>query len=338
MASSNRRTNNLKNPYGIKNGRFVHVDEVESGLACDCTCPFSDAPLVARKGEQGVRHHFARSTSSEKISLESFFHRLAKQLLEDLGKITLPASNLTSQRHPRMEVVPARSYTVSKVATEKAIPSTSFIADNIVQIEGKEIVIEWRYSHECEAQKVSTIRKIRIPTVEIDIRDLDLSAPLSEQAEWILHKASRQWVYDSRIEANKLRRWGLRMTSLRCSEYVRYFETTDKTFGIRDRWVHKCPRYRQTVAIHECRACPYMWGTNIYDTEIECTGASTEKVRDKLKSHTGCNVWFPRKWGNALPLSQIPKDAIRKWKGLHYVEIVRPSESEDLTLEIDDPF
>lgn len=237
-----------------------------------------------------------------------------------------------------MEVAASRSYSVTKVITEKAISRTSFIADNIVEIDSKEIVIEWRYSHRCEKQKIDTIRKLRIPTVEIDIRELDISAPLSEQAEWILHKAPRQWIYDSRVEAEKLKRWGLIMTSLRCAQYVRYFETTDKTIGIRERWVHKCPFHKQTVIIHSCRNCPFMWITNQDDTAIECAGASSEKIREKLKKHTGYRVTSPEYWGRQLSPSQIPKDAIRKWKGFHYVEVIRPSEPKDLFLEIDEPF
>ena len=173
MASKSKLTNSLKNPYGMKDGRFVHVGEVESGLASGCTCPVTGIPLKAHKGNGGIRHHFALSTSSENVSFESFFHRLAKQLIEDRGTMALPASCIWGTQHSTMEVAASRSYSVTKVITEKAIPRTSFIADNIVEIDSKEIVIEWRYSHRCENQKIDTIPQIELVTeIEKALREI----------------------------------------------------------------------------------------------------------------------------------------------------------------------
>lgn len=38
----------LKIPYAARNGRLVHISEVENGLQPDCTCPACKRPLVAR--------------------------------------------------------------------------------------------------------------------------------------------------------------------------------------------------------------------------------------------------------------------------------------------------
>ena len=39
-------------------GRLLHIDDVPSGLACDCICPGCSRPLVAKKGRLQA-HHFA---------------------------------------------------------------------------------------------------------------------------------------------------------------------------------------------------------------------------------------------------------------------------------------
>jgi competence CoiA-like predicted nuclease len=48
----------IKLPYGLKDENLISIDEVESGLACDCFCPACKKQLIAKKGKVNV-HHFA---------------------------------------------------------------------------------------------------------------------------------------------------------------------------------------------------------------------------------------------------------------------------------------
>ena len=41
-----------------KNGKLVDINDVPSGLECECTCPGCGGKLVAKKGED-TAHHFA---------------------------------------------------------------------------------------------------------------------------------------------------------------------------------------------------------------------------------------------------------------------------------------
>lgn len=80
----------LKHPFGYRDGRFVHVDEVDSGKACDCVSPVSGELLVARKCSN-KRNHFALASGGQMTaSLESYFHKLAKQLIQESGELTFP--------------------------------------------------------------------------------------------------------------------------------------------------------------------------------------------------------------------------------------------------------
>ena len=40
----------------LKNGNLISIDEVESGLKCNCFCPVCNSQLVARKGKERVHH------------------------------------------------------------------------------------------------------------------------------------------------------------------------------------------------------------------------------------------------------------------------------------------
>ena len=84
-------------PFGEKSGRMVTPAEVESGRACDCTCPGCNTPLIARKGEQNV-WHFAHDGIACAIGAETALHLMAKQILADERSVQLPAVeiNLTA--------------------------------------------------------------------------------------------------------------------------------------------------------------------------------------------------------------------------------------------------
>lgn len=81
----------LKLTYGkASNGRLVHVDEVQRGLACECVCPGCGAQLVARKGEK-KQHHFAHAGGADCAGARmTALHMLAQQILEAEKQVMLP--------------------------------------------------------------------------------------------------------------------------------------------------------------------------------------------------------------------------------------------------------
>lgn len=81
----------LKLTYGKdSNGRLVHVDDVLSGLACDCTCPGCGASLIARKGEKN-QHHFAHANGADCSGARmTALHMLAQQIIQEETKIRTP--------------------------------------------------------------------------------------------------------------------------------------------------------------------------------------------------------------------------------------------------------
>ena len=81
----------LKLTYGKdSNGRLVHVDDVPSGLACNCTCPECRAQLIARKGKKN-QHHFAHPHGSDCTGARmTALHMLAQQIIQGEKKIRTP--------------------------------------------------------------------------------------------------------------------------------------------------------------------------------------------------------------------------------------------------------
>ncbi len=69
----------LKIPYALRNGRLIHVSEVESGAGHGGICPACSASLIAKKGSK-MRHHFAHQPAAT-CNAETALHRTAKILL-----------------------------------------------------------------------------------------------------------------------------------------------------------------------------------------------------------------------------------------------------------------
>ena len=60
-------------------GDLVHVDEVKTGLECDCSCPACNESLIAKNKGEKRTHHFAHQSGTEcKYGYESMLHLLAK--------------------------------------------------------------------------------------------------------------------------------------------------------------------------------------------------------------------------------------------------------------------
>jgi hypothetical protein len=74
----------IKLSFGVNAAnRVVHINDVERGRACDCTCPGCGVPLTAVKGR--VRqHHFRHAVELDcEGAAESAIHRAAKQMLRE---------------------------------------------------------------------------------------------------------------------------------------------------------------------------------------------------------------------------------------------------------------
>lgn len=149
-------------------GALVHVDAVAKGAKCACRCPHCDAPLYAKNGgrwpEPGTRiHHFAHSQGHEcEGAYESSLHLLAKEILQETGRIMLPKSNGS--------FFPSGSVRIRNVEIEKwddhygIRPDAEGIMDN-----GERLLIEFYVSHKVDNKKRQIIVDNHLKCIEIDI-------------------------------------------------------------------------------------------------------------------------------------------------------------------------
>ena len=148
------------------NGEVTHVSEAENGLKCACICPTCSGPLIARQGKV-VEHHFAHASGDEcQNAVETALHLAAKDILAARKEIVLPAVEIPpSYGFPHIEIAPERRYFIESVAVEQRLGS--IVPDVIVQIDGRELLVEVTVTHGTDRDKLRKIRVLGVSCVEI---------------------------------------------------------------------------------------------------------------------------------------------------------------------------
>lgn len=144
-------------------GALVHVDDVAKGAKCACHCPHCDAPLYAKNAGTQREHHFAHAHGHEcEGAYESSLHLLAKEILQETGRIMLPRSN---GGHFPTGSVRIRNVEIEKWDDYYGIrPDAEGIMDN-----GERLLIEFYVSHKVDGKKRQIIVDNHLKCIEIDI-------------------------------------------------------------------------------------------------------------------------------------------------------------------------
>ena len=92
----------LLQSFGLtSDGRFVSVEDVGRGKACECCCPECGEVLIARQGNVRAWHFAHASGSDCQGAAEGALHKAAKQLVLQEKYILVPA--LEAQESHRLD-------------------------------------------------------------------------------------------------------------------------------------------------------------------------------------------------------------------------------------------
>ena len=222
---------------GVRDGRCISIDDVPSGLACNCVCAKCGKALVAKKGLVRA-HHFAHNVDAGcKGAGESALHLAAKQILEE-GRLWLPSQQL----------VVADSVDV-EVARGKVRP------DVVIVVGGRELLVEIKVTHAVSDEKRDRIRAMGLACVEIDLSSVRRDVTLRDLAPMVVgdgeDAAPRHWIsWSKEFTAVKKRALRLRRTRRR------------DVFGQGDSaWVCGCPKISLSDTpkprVAYCIKCPH---------------------------------------------------------------------------------
>lgn len=173
-----------------EHNNLVNIQQVERGLACNCTCFECGEVVIARKGEIN-EHHFAHASNKESctINLESVLHKYAKEvILESLG-LMLPA-------------LPNSDDEAAWWSFDKVLPEFSLgliRPDLVAYFDGEPILIEIAVTHFIDQDKLKKIETFKAKCLEINLSNLfksEIEIPSIEAKKQILENLdNRKWIY-----------------------------------------------------------------------------------------------------------------------------------------------
>ena len=199
----------LKLTYGKdSNGRLVHVDDVPSGLACDCTCPECGAQLIARKGEKR-QNHFAHANGADCAGARmTALHMLAQQIIQEEKRIRKPwfkdyyeeASKLISFESVLLE----QQFKTAEI--NRRPDCVGIIKEGNKQYE---VWIEIKVKHAIDEEKKKDIIRLGAICMEIDISALLNNKYTEDSVRKALFDVydNKEWINNPELDENNEKEW-----------------------------------------------------------------------------------------------------------------------------------
>lgn len=157
----------IKQPYGLKNGEIVSIEQVESGLNCDCFCPACNSRLIAKKGLE-KQHHFAHYNSDDcGKGTETILHKFSKEIISKSKTFKTPALKL---KNSNITIFDETEIQIDNVKLEHRLGD--IIPDIIIESKGKELLVEITVTHELCFPKTKIIEEKGFATIEIFAQEL----------------------------------------------------------------------------------------------------------------------------------------------------------------------
>jgi hypothetical protein len=182
--------------WGQRDGMLYYIDNVPNGLECNCLCSHCGGKLVAKNAGLIKEHHFAHFSGVECLkAVESAVHKLAKQVLDETKTLLLPPCEGNGPKGMQ-EYIPSSKIRFESVILEKSANTKNekFRPDATGYVGGKQIFIEFCFTHEVSKEKLELIKATNTSCVEIL-----LNAELQEfgKMEAFLHQAteSKKWIF-----------------------------------------------------------------------------------------------------------------------------------------------
>jgi Competence protein CoiA-like family len=193
-----------KIPFGIQNGVPVGIENVPSGLACNCFCPSCGGILQARKGMKNTPH-FSHDPSANKMecrnALETSIHAMAKHIINEERTISFPelsisVSDVDSLGREQIEsevILSMQKIKISDAQIEQRFFDVR--PDITVYVNEEPVLIEIAVTHFIDEIKKAKIREMNVRAVEINLSKVDYRISKSELREIIIESTKeKKWI------------------------------------------------------------------------------------------------------------------------------------------------
>lgn len=199
----------LKNPWGLLNGdpeNLVRVEDVPSGLECDCVCPTPGcgARFVAVHCTPPRQSYFRHYEAADcETSYESAVHRLAKQILHREKQIMLPYLDVMTSR----SIAKAGTFSLKERLVERQlfhfdraeleVSMDGRTPDVVLRKRGRDgadhkLLVEIVVTHDVSEEKLKWIRENSLATIKVFLGAVD-RAITDKELKQVLIKGRAPW-------------------------------------------------------------------------------------------------------------------------------------------------
>ncbi len=199
--------------WAFKNGKIVHVSEVQNGLKCECNCPVCNGKLEAHKGEVKTHHFKHHKITDCKGSLETSTHLAAKRLFLSKKEVLLPDLFADVPEFGELKVQSRKLYKSKTVIEECKIDD--FQPDIFMEMEIKRkrvidtvvhtvpytvpLIIEIAVTHFVDAEKLEKIKKKGFSAIEINLNKIDKITNDEELWKELTNNDNIKWLFHSKL-------------------------------------------------------------------------------------------------------------------------------------------
>lgn len=282
-------------PYGLQNDRLVTINEVSSGLDCNCSCPACHEKLIARKGPFTM-HHFAHQMNLDCYKgIEAILHRLCKEIIAKEKRLMLPA--LLFGQNQQYEVFPEIEIPVDTIRLQHI--GDAMVPDIIIESRGHTLLVEITANQRVAPEKKQLLIKRRMAGIEINITETlkDLfeinDFRLTNRAfrkELISHTMSKYWIHNpvlTNIEATlKNKHARLKKVGSFKTDLGDYFYVEDCPLENRI-WQGGIKKGKSYASAEDCSQCDFCVARQSDPEAVFCVGHFTvnefQQLLQKLK-------------------------------------------------------
>ncbi|MBP2159104.1 MULTISPECIES: hypothetical protein [Asticcacaulis] len=179
--------------FGLREGKLVSINDVESGLACNCVCPnpLCGDRLVAHKGQKLAYHFKHHNRTDCKTGFETGLHMLAKDALAEALEFRLPPYT-RGIGLKREEIIGERMMKFDRAELEKR--TGRLVPDVILYVDGRPLLVELVVTHWCDQTKIDMMKVGDLSCVEVNLGPYRDIWDMESLREIVVTKARRSWL------------------------------------------------------------------------------------------------------------------------------------------------
>ena len=259
----------MKLTFGIKDGKCVHVSQVERGASCGCVCPKCNKPLIARKGPDR-RHHFAHHPDSNgQCTIESVLHILAKNIIKDAGEIYIPDVEINLYRRGVIKRPCGKIVRFDKVKEEENIGRIT--PDIVGYHKDSRLLIEIYVTHKSDQAKLDELKSRDLSAIEIDLSGLDYDTNEEEFENLVLYNRSNRYWLNNRLANDFISELRNRTERI---EFNRYGSVANDTY---------CPIIKGAPMSIICTGCEYAFQIEEDEKVVMCAAKNKDRISKLLQ-------------------------------------------------------